>query len=89
MKCLLVLLPVVFLAGCVHTVPVTMSFPQVPEELKVSCPDLQQIPPKTKKLSEVVTVVAKNYGQYQECQVKVNAWVQWYITQKKIFEEVE
>lgn len=89
MKRLLILLPVILLAGCLETVPVRMSFPQVPEELKVACPDLQLIAPDTKKLSEVVTVVTKNYGQYQECQVKVDAWVQWYNTQKKIFEEVE
>jgi len=89
MKRLLVLLPIVLLTGCLQTVPVKMSFPQVPEDLKVACPDLQQLDPETKKLSEVVTVVTKNYGQYQECQVKVDAWVQWYNTQKKIFEDIQ
>jgi hypothetical protein len=89
MKRLLVLLPIMLLTGCLETVPVKMSFPQVPEDLKVACPDLQQLPPETKKLSEVVIVVTKNYGQYQECQVKVDAWVQWYNTQKKIFEDIK
>ena len=89
MKRLLVLLPIMLLTGCLETVPVKMSFPQVPEDLKVACPDLQQLSPDTKKLSEVVTVVTKNYGQYQECQVKVDAWVQWYNTQKKIFEDIK
>lgn len=89
MKRLLVLLPIALLTGCLQTVPVKMSFPQVPEDLKVACPDLQQLDPETKKLSEVVTVVTKNYGQYQECQVKVDAWVQWYNTQKKIFEDIQ
>jgi hypothetical protein len=89
MKRLLVLLPIMLLTGCLETVPVKMSFPQVPEDLKIACPDLQLLDPETKKLSEVVTVVTKNYGQYQECQVKVDAWVQWYNTQKKIFEDIK
>jgi hypothetical protein len=89
MKRLLVLLPIMLLTGCLETVPVKMSFPQVPEDLKVACPDLQLLDTETKKLSEVVTVVTKNYGQYQECQVKVDAWVQWYNTQKKIFEDIK
>lgn len=89
MKHLLVLLPIVLLTGCLQTAPVKMSFPQVPEELKVACPDLQQIESGTTKLSKVVTVVAKNYGLYQECQVKVDAWTQWYDAQKKIFEDIK
>lgn len=83
------LLPAVMLAGCLETIPVKMNFPQVPEDLKVACPDLQTVEPGTKKLSDVVTVVSKNYEQYQECQVKVDAWVQWYDSQKKIFEDVK
>jgi hypothetical protein len=43
----------------------------------------------TTKLSEVVSVVAKNYGQYQECQIKSETWVEWYKTQKQIFESVK
>ena len=46
MKRLLVLLPIVLLTGCLQTVPVKMSFPQVPEDLKVACPDLQQLDPE-------------------------------------------
>ena len=77
------------LSGCYTTVPVKMSFPQVPAELATPCPDLLLLEPDTKKLSEVVAVVAKNYGQYQECQVKVEAWTDWYNTQKNIFESVK
>lgn len=89
MKRLLLILPVVLLTGCLETVPVKMNFPQVPEELVQACPDLQTINTNTKKLSEVVGVVSKNYGQYQECQVKVDGWIQWYNTQKKIFEDIK
>jgi len=77
------------LTGCASTVPVTMSFPQVPEELKTTCPDLKILPEGTTKLSEVVTVVTENYGQYQECKIKIDAWTQWYNSQKKIFEGIK
>jgi hypothetical protein len=84
---LLLIVPVLLLAGCLAT-PVQRSFPEVPEELKVACPDLNLLEPTT-KLSEVVSVVTKNYGQYQECQIKVDAWIEWYKTQKEIFESVK
>jgi hypothetical protein len=84
---LLLIVPVLLLTGCLAT-PVQRSFPEVPEELKVACPDLMLLEPTT-KLSEVVSVVAKNYGQYQECQIKVDTWIEWYKTQKQIFESVK
>ena len=84
---LLLIVPVLLLAGCLNT-PVQRSFPEVPEELKVACPDLNLLEPTT-KLSEVISVVTKNYGQYQECQIKVDTWIEWYKTQKEIFESVK
>jgi hypothetical protein len=84
---LLLIVPVLLLTGCLST-PVQRSFPEVPEELKVACPDLMLLEPTT-KLSEVVSVVSKNYGQYQECQIKVDTWIEWYKTQKQIFESVK
>jgi hypothetical protein len=80
---------VLCLSGCAGTVPVKMNFPQVPETLKETCPDLKTIPEGTTKLSEVVSVVSENYGQYQECKIKIDAWTEWYNTQKKIFEDVK
>ena len=84
---MLLIVPVLLLTGCLNT-PVQRSFPEVPEELKVACPDLMLLEPTT-KLSEVVSVVTKNYGQYQECQIKVDTWIEWYKTQKQIFESVK
>ena len=75
------------LSACI-SVPVERKFPEVPVELQQSCPDLKQINPTT-KLSEVVDVVVTNYGQYKECQVKVDSWIDWYTTQKQIFESVK
>jgi hypothetical protein len=87
MKLALLLMPLL-LAGCLAT-PVKRNFPDVPDDLKVSCPALREVDPKTTKLSEVVSVVSDNYGTYQECKIKVDGWVEWYNTQKGIFESVK
>jgi hypothetical protein len=87
MKKLLLILPLVLLVGCVAT-PVKRNFPQVPAELMESCPDLQQTS-ETTKLSEVLKVVTDNYAQYHECRIKVDTWVDWYKSQKQIFESVK
>ena len=77
------------LTGCASTVPVKMSFPQIPEALKESCPDLQQANPDSTKLSDALKVVTANYGQYHECRIKMDTWLEWHSSQKKIFEEVK
>lgn len=87
MKKLLALLAVVALVGC-SSVPVARHFPEVPEELKVACPDLSEAP-ATEKLSEVITVVTDNYSKYHECRIKVDSWIMWYNSQKEIFDSVK
>jgi hypothetical protein len=84
---LLLLIPAVLLTGCLVT-PVKRNFPEVPPEIMLACPDLKTIEP-TEKLSDVLKVVTDNYGQYHECRAKVDAWVEWYKTQKQIFESVK
>jgi hypothetical protein len=88
MKLLLVLPIVVLLSGCLLTTPVKRNFPEVPKELMEACPDLKKTEP-TEKLSEVLKVVVDNYGQYHECKIKVDTWIEWYNTQKSIFESVK
>jgi hypothetical protein len=87
MKRLLLLIPVFLLAGCLVT-PGKRNFPEVPKELMVACPDLKTVE-QTEKLSEVLKVVVDNYGQYHECKIKVDTWVEWYNTQKQIFDSVK
>lgn len=84
---LLLIVPVLLLTGCLST-PVKRSFPDVPPELKVACPDLI-VQQQTTKLSEVISVVVGNYGQYQECQIQVDTWIEWHKQQKQIFESVK
>jgi hypothetical protein len=85
---LLALIPIVLLTGCLAT-PVKRNFPEVPQELLTACPDLSTVSAETDKLSDVLKVVTANYGQYQECQIKVDAWTEWYKTQKQIFDSVK
>jgi hypothetical protein len=87
MKTLALFLIVVMIVGC-STVPVERKFPDVPKELMESCPDLKQTQ-SASKLSEVLTVVVENYGQYHECKLKANSWMDWYNTQKQIFNTVK
>lgn len=86
MKYTLLILPFL-LAGCLAT-PVKRNFPEVPSELKIACPDLQKVK-EGDKLSDVITTVSGNYTQYHECRVKVDAWNEWYNSQKQIFESVK
>ena len=87
MKKLLLLIPALLLTGCLTT-PVKRNFPEVPKELMEACPDLKTVP-ETEKLSEVLKVVVDNYVQYHECKIKVDTWVEWYKTQKQIFDSVK
>lgn len=87
MKHLLILS--ILLTGCSTSIPVKRTFPAVPADLLQQCPDLKSVPEGTTKLSEVLTVVTENYGQYKECQLKVDLWNDWYEKQKKLFDEVK
>ena len=88
MKLLSILLVSILLTGCLAT-PVKRNFPEVPKELMENCPDLAMVQEGTTQLSEVMKVVTANYGQYHECRVKIDAWRDWYRTQREIFESVK
>jgi hypothetical protein len=40
-------------------------------------------------LSDITKTVVENYGEYYLCAETVNGWNEWYIQQKKIFEELK
>ena len=88
MKRLSLLLLPLLLTACLTT-PVARKFPDIPNDLKTACPDLAQMDPNTNKLSEVINTVTVNYSTYHECKIRVDAWIEWYKTQKTIFEEVK
>jgi starvation-inducible outer membrane lipoprotein len=88
MKTIIIVLLAVSLTACV-SVPVERTFPNVPSELMTSCPPLQLLAPDTTRLSDVLQNVVVNYGQYQECDAKTDSWIEWYRSQKKIFDSVK
>jgi hypothetical protein len=89
MKSLLLLIPVLLLTGCLETVPVKRTFPDVPPEIAKACPELQEATKDTKEFSKLLDVVVVNYSTYYECRIKIDAWLQWHQDQKKIFDEVK
>ena len=89
MKNFLVTVLTMILVGCSTTIPVKRNFPEVPEEMKIKCPELKEVAEGTTKLSEVLVVVTDNYSEYHVCRGRVDDWIEWYNTQKEIFESVK
>ena len=85
----LFLVSLVFLTGCATSVPVTMSFPQVPEALAKPCDLLLPLDTTKKDLTDLLENTTDNYAKAKECHAKSKAWLEWYETQRKIFEEVK
>lgn len=83
------LLIALLLTGCSTLVPVKAKFPELPSELAIECPNLEKLPADTKKLSDVISNVSQNYSTYYECQARKEAWVEWYKSQKQIYETVK
>jgi hypothetical protein len=76
------------LSGCSTTVPVVAKFPKAPSELVERCPDLIPLVADA-KLSDVAKSIVNNYTLYYQCSVKIDAWNEWYESQKKLFEELK
>ena len=87
MKYTLLLLPLL-LTGCFKSIPVKMNFPDAPSEMKVACPELKQVK-ENAEMSDVLEVVASNYGTYHECKNKVDAWIEWHKQQKQISDNIK
>ena len=85
----LLLASLLLLTGCATTVPVTMSFPQVPAELAKPCELLLPLDRSKRELTDLLENTTDNYAKAKECHAKSKAWVEWYETQRKIFEEVK
>lgn len=80
------LLLVVVLAGCATAVPVTARFPEPPGKAAMTvCVDLEKLKDEA-KLSDIAKTITQNYTSYYECAVKTDTWIEWYNTQKIIFE---
>ncbi len=76
------------ITGCSTPLPVHRNLPELPEELKEKCSELNQIKPQA-KLSDVTKTVAENYSLYHSCKNKHKNIVEWYTIQKEIFEKIK
>ena len=78
-------------AACApQPVPVKISFPSVPDTLLQPAPDLVPMNKDShNQLSNMIQNANTNYGLYRELSIKYNAWQEWYIQQKKIFDDVK
>ena len=83
----LIIVAVLVITGC-SSVPVAVKFPDVPKDMMETCPDMK-LAPETTKLSEVLPVIVDNYGQYYTCKDTVDSWIEWYSSQKKIFDSIK
>ena len=86
---LLCILLVSCLTGCATSVPVIARFPDVPTQLLEKCPQLQKINKEQVSIVDLTGTVVGNYTTYYECAVKSDSWIEWYNTQKKIYESVK
>jgi hypothetical protein len=75
------------MSGCSTVVPVTVKFPDAPDRIKIKCPQLKPLN-EDAKLSDIAKTVTDNYTTYYECAVKNDSWIEWYETQKIIFEKL-
>ena len=81
------LLLTLLLVGCT-SVPVKQKFPEVPNVMREKCPQLKSIDDSA-KLSDIAKTITESYTTYDECAIKNDAWLEWYDTQKKIYESVK
>jgi len=77
----------VLVTGC-SSVPIAPKFPEVPERILKTCPQLEKLS-EDSKLSDIAKTVTNNYTTYYECAVKHDAFIEWYQVQKKIYESVK
>ena len=84
----LIAITCLILSGCV-SVPVERKFPTVPSELTQPAPALKTLDTPNPELSDLISNANDNYAEYYKLQDKYNGWINWYNTQKGIFDSVK
>ena len=77
------------LLGCSTTVPLSPKFPQAPSDLLEPSSNLKPLPEDKKTLTDLIQNANENYGMYYDLKNKYDMWIEWYNTQKKIFEDIK
>jgi hypothetical protein len=84
----LIVIACLIVSGCV-SVPVDRKFPTVPDTLKEPAPALKPLDAPKPELSDLITNANDNYAEYYRLRDKYNGWIDWYNTQKQIFDSVK
>lgn len=75
------------LTGCT-TVPVTQKFPEAPQGGLERCPRLLKLQYDA-KLSDIAGNMILNYSSYNVCDLKNDAWIEWYTKQNEIYKQLK
>jgi len=84
----LIVIACLIASGCT-TVPVTAKFPTAPDSFKEPAPTLKTLDVPKPELSDLIGNANDNYAEYYRLRDKYNGWINWYNTQKQIFESVK
>jgi hypothetical protein len=84
----LIVIACLIVSGCT-TVPVTAKFPTAPDSLTAPAVALKTLDMPNPELSDLISNANDNYAEYYRLRDKYNGWINWYNTQKQIFESVK
>jgi hypothetical protein len=84
----LIIIACLIVSGCT-TVPVTAKFPTAPDSLTEPTVALKTLDTQKPELSDLISNANDNYAEYYRLRDKYNGWIDWYNTQKQIFESVK
>ena len=84
----LIVIACLAIAGCV-SVPVERKFPTAPDTLKEPAVNLKTLDTPKPELSDLISNANDNYAEYYRLRDRYNGWIDWYNTQKQIFDSVK
>ena len=84
----LIIIACLIISGCT-TVPVTAKFPSGPDSMKEPAAALKTLDMPKPELSDLITNANDNYAEYYRLRERYNGWINWYNTQKQIFESIK
>ena len=82
-------IPIIMSLSACTSVPVVADFPTAPEMLMQRCADLKTISGDQVNIVDFVKTVTENYTTYHECSARNSAWQEWYVKQKKIWDDAQ
>lgn len=90
MRLLLITLVAVVIAGCGFNKPILMmpEFPTPIKELTEKCNELKLIEGDQVAITDMLKTIVHNYTLYHQCSLKVDGWNDWYVEQKKIYDDL-